>query len=222
MESENAPQPPRNTISPMVARLIITFAVALMIIGSATQLLPDYIIVPSFLIFCIGLIVASASKPVGMDIRYIVLTIAVSFAFFILLNRYEALSGGYFAFGKSLGFFLGEIPLLSVFLITIPALLTQNFIRNLRSNIYFKSLVGAVYTSCGFAVVMFAGPTIDILYWENTWPSPATIVPLFLMSYFLSFAGLQLSFAIRFKLAVEILLAWITFWSALIVLILRH
>jgi hypothetical protein len=214
MESENAPQSAQKTISPMVARLIIAVAVALMIIGTATHLLPDYIIIPSFLVLCIGLIIATGSKPAGMDLRYVVLTLAVSFAYFILLNRYESLSGGYFAFGKSLGFFLGEIPLLSIFLVAIPAILSQNFIRNIQMNIYLRSLAGSVLIGIPIAFVMFAGPLVDVLYWENLLPSPVVFVSVFILSYFLAFAGQQLNYTMSTRLYREIYLSWILFWIA--------
>lgn len=196
----------------MLIRALILGVIVFMITGSAKQLFPDSIIVPALIVFCAGVMIFSTSRPEGMDLRFIVLTLAVAFAFFILMNRFEAMSGGYFAFGKSLGFRLGEIPLLAIFIVAIPVLLTQNFIRNLPHNIYVRALAGSVLTGIPIAFVMYAGPLIDVLYWENLTPPPVVFVPVFVLSFFLSFAGIQLNFKAETSFYREIYFAWIVFW----------
>lgn len=198
----------------MLIRALIMGVVAFMILGSVKHWLPDSMIVPALIVFCSGLIIFSTSRPEGMELRFIVLTLAVSFAFFILMNRFEALSGGYFAFGKSLGFLLGEIPLLAIFIVAIPVLLTQNFIRNLPHNIYVRALAGSVLTGIPIAFVMYAGPMIDVLYWENLTPPAVVFISVFVLSFFLSFAGLQLNYKAETRYYREIYLSWILFWIA--------
>lgn len=196
----------------MLIRALILGVIVFMITVSAKLLLPDSIIVPALIVICAGVMIFSTSRPEGMDLRFIVLTLAVAFAFFILMNRFEAMSGGYFAFGKSLGFRLGEIPLLAIFIVAIPVLLTQNFIRNLPHNIYVRALAGSVLTGIPIAFVMYAGPLIDVLYWENLTPPPVVFVSVFVLSFFLSFAGIQLNFKAGTSFYREIYFAWIVFW----------
>lgn len=198
----------------MLIRAVILGVVALMVIGMATHMLPDGIIIPAFMIFCSGLLIFSTSKPEGMDFRFIVLSLAVSFAYFILLNRFEAMSGGYFAFGKSLGFTLGEIPPLAIFIVAIPVLLTQNFIRNLPYSIYVSALAGSVLSAIPVVFVMYAGPLTDVLYWENLNPPPVVFISVFVVSFFLSFAGLQLNYKCETRFYRETYLSWILFWVA--------
>lgn len=214
MESENNSQNAERTANPMLIRAVILGVVALMVIGMATHMLPDGIIIPAFMIFCAGLITFSTSKPEGMDFRFIVLTMSVSFAYFILLNRYEAMSGGYFAFGKSLGFTLGEIPPLAVFILAIPVALTQNFVRSLPYNIYVRALAGSVLSAIPVVFVMYAGPLTDVLYWENLTPAPVVFISVFIVSFFLSFAGLQLNYKCETRFYRETYLSWILFWVA--------
>lgn len=214
METPGTPNTERHKINHSVVRIIFSLGAIFLIASASFQLLRVSVIIPAFICLCGVTIAFTSTKITGMDKRFIILSLAVSFAFFILLHRYEALSGGYFAFGKSLGFLLGEIPVLSFLLIAVPVLLAQNFIRTMHHNIYLRALAGSAITGIATGFVLFAGPFTDVFYWENILPAPVVFLPVFVVSFFLSFAGLQLNYGAASRYYREIFLAWLIFWAA--------
>jgi hypothetical protein len=73
-------------------------------------------------------------------------------------------------------------------------------------------LAGSVLTGIPIAFVMYAGPMIDVLYWENLTPPAVVFISVFVLSFFLSFAGLQLNYKAETRYYREIYLSWILFW----------
>jgi hypothetical protein len=214
MESPETQNTVRSNINPSVVRIAFIIGVAFLITAASAHLLSDSIIIPAFISLCAVTMASTESKLTGMDKRFLILSFAVGFAFFILLNRYETLSGGYFAFGKSLGFMLGEIPFLAFLLIAIPVVLAQNLIRTIHQSIYIRALAGSALTVIAIGIVLFSGPFTDVFYWENILPAPAVFLPVFVVSFFLSFAGLQLNYGTVTRFYREVYLAWIIFWAA--------
>lgn len=195
--------------------------VTLMTICITTHLVRDSISIPTFIVLFLCLIIFCSSGLEGLDSRYIALTLVTSFAYFILLNRFESLSGGHFEFGKSLWFRLGEIPILSMFIIAIPTVLTQNLIRNLPSSIYVKALIGSLLSAAPVVLLFYSGPFIDVMQWELLFPSIKALPGLLCLTYLLSFAGLQFNFSSRISYPIAFYSCWITFWMATLIRILN-
>lgn len=152
-----------------------------------------------------------------MSIRFGILVYAVSTGLMAVSRNHPAILGD-FSFGNALGPFSNNVGLLIGMPWFLTVMLSYPVAAHFSNNIYFRSLLGALFALVPAVFLFHIGEKLDFFYWTEIAPPVRSYIVWFTAFFLLHFTGTQMELKPANHAAKPLYAIWLGFLVSVYVL----